>query len=117
MVFFSYNISFFEAVETVHSNHPNFPSGMGQQKMLSRASVSLVNSLKIRLSFLSDSGTTVLPGFKNGCFDFHEGHALTTHQVMPLTSQSVAYHLLMSHFRIASERLEPQPNRYQKTTW
>lgn len=38
--------------------------------------------------------------FSSG-FDFTEGDTLITHRVTPLTSQSVAYSLLMTHFWIA----------------
>lgn len=37
----------------------------------------------------------------SGGFDFPEGDTLITHRVTPLTSQSVAYSLLMTHFWIA----------------
>lgn len=48
-----------------------------------------------------------LPGLNNGSFDFHEGVTIMTHGVTLLTSQSVACNLFMSHFRIASDHLEP----------
>lgn len=65
--------------------------------------------------FLSGSGTPVLvcvqpfpllPGFKNGSFDYCEDVALDDYRVMPLTGQLVACRLLMSHIRIDAACLE-----------
>lgn len=56
-----------------------------------------------------------LLGFKNCRFNFSEGVTLMTHQVTPLTGQSIAKCLLMSNFQISSDSSEPRPGRCLKT--
>lgn len=49
---------------------------------------------------------TTMLGFKNCDFAFH-GLTLVSHQVMPVTGQSVAFSLVMLHFWIDSDGLGP----------
>lgn len=67
-------------------------------------------------SFASDSGTMAMlvARFKKCQFWVCEGDAVMAHRVTSQPSQSEACRLLVSHFGLTLDCLEPRPSRYWK---